>query len=297
MTTTRREFLTQAGLAAASTAILSNGTTHLEAAVPGNLPLGFQAFEIVPFLQKDWAGTLQKMVSYGYKLIDMVAMNPYLQFTAKELKAEFTRVGLDCQVCHWGYAAWNTSFGPTMDYSNGLGVKHVICGPKPQLRTSDDWKSMAADLNKFGAMSKKEGLTIAYHNHEIEFVKTPQGDVPWDLLVTNTDPAIVRFQIDVGNLTFGGGDPVEYLRKYNNRYFSFHAKDFVKGKAAVPVGKGTLDWKTIFDLARQAKVESVIAEVGAYGAATLNGEPLAPAEYDVIESYRLSAEWLKAYNG
>ena len=182
------------------------------AAVPGNLPLGFQAYEIVPDLNKDWDGTLKQMVSMGYKLIDMVAMNPYSLRTSKELKAEFTRVGLDCNVCHWGYAAWNTNFGPTMDYSNGLGVKHVICGPKPGIKTSADWKAMAADLNKFGAMSKKEGLTIAYHNHEIEFVKTPEGDVPWDLLMANTDPALVRFQIDVGNLTFGGGDPVEHLR-------------------------------------------------------------------------------------
>ena len=131
-----------------------------------------------------------------------------------------------------------------MDYANALGVRHVICGPKPKMTTADDWKSMAADLNKFGAMAKKEGLTIAYHNHEIEFVKTPDGQVPYDILMANTDPAIVRFQIDVGNLTFGGGDAVEFMRKYNNRYFSFHAKDFVQGKAAVPVGAGVLDWKT-----------------------------------------------------
>ncbi|MCC7010794.1 MAG: TIM barrel protein [Acidobacteria bacterium] len=299
MTSTRRQFLTKSGLAVAGTAMLSHAS--LEAAeapvVPGNLPLGFQAFEIVPDLNKDWDGTLKQMVSMGYKLIDMVAMNPYNLRTSKELKAEFARVGLQCNVCHWGYAAWNNTFGQTMDYSNGLGVKHVICGPKPQLRTTDDWKSMAADLNKFGAMAKKEGLTIAYHNHEIEFVKTPQGDVPWDVLMMNTDPAIVRYQIDVGNLTFGGGDAVEHLRKYNNRYFSFHAKDFVRGKAAVPVGAGTLDWKTIFQLALQAKVESVIAEVGAYGANTLDGAPLEKADLSILESYRRSAEFLLAFKG
>jgi sugar phosphate isomerase/epimerase len=267
------------------------------APVPGNLPLGFQAFEIVPDLNKDWDGTLKQMVSMGYKLIDMVAMNPYNLRTSKALKAEFTRVGLGCNVCHWGYGAWNTTFGQVMDYSNGLGVKHVICGPRPNLKTSADWKSMAADLNRFGAMAKKEGLTIAYHNHEIEFVKTPEGEIPWDLLLANTDPAIVRFQIDVGNLTFGGGDAVEYLRKYNNRYFSFHAKDFVRGKAAVPVGVGTLDWKTIFQLALQAKVESVIAEVGAYGANTLDGAPLEKADLTILESYRRSAEWLLAFKG
>lgn len=296
MTSTRRDFLTQTGGALAGAAVLSN--TSLNAApVPGNIPLGFQAFEIVPDLNKDWDGTLTQMVSMGYKIIDMVAMNPYVQRTSRQLKAEFTRVGLECHVCHFGYAAWNGSFGQTVDYANGLGVRHAICGPRPNMKTSADWKQMAADLNRWGAMAKKEGLTIAYHNHEIEFRRTPEGDFPWDLLMANTDPAIVRFQIDVGNLTFGGGDAVEYFRKYNNRYFSFHAKDFVKGKAAVPVGVGVLDWKQIFQLAQQAKVESCIAEVGAYGAATLEGQPLEPAELSIMESYRRSAQWLMAYAG
>ncbi len=264
---------------------------------PGNIPLGFQAFEIVPDLNKDWDGTLRQMVAMGYKLIDMVAMNPYTTRTGKQLRAEFTRVGLDCNVCHFGYGLWSNSLGQTLDYANTLGVRHVICGPRPKMITSDDWKVMAADLNRFGMASKKEGLTIAYHNHEIEFIRTPQGDIPWDLLMANTDPAIVRFQIDVGNLTFGGGDAVEYFRKYNNRYFSFHAKDFVPGKAAVPVGAGILDWKQIFQLARQAGVESCIAEVGAYGASTLDGVALEPAELTILESYKRSAEWLIAYKG
>lgn len=299
MNTSRRQFINQSGLALAGATLLSRMSSPLSAvaAVPGNLPLGFQAFEIAPDLNNDWDGTLKQMAAMGYKLVDMVAMNPYNRRPSKQLKAEFAGFGLDCNVCHWGYQAWNTTFGQVIDYSNGLGAKHVICGPRPNLKTSADWQSMAADMNRFGSLAKKEGLTIAYHNHEIEFVRTPQGEIPWDILMTNTDPAIVRFQIDVGNLTFGGGDPVEYLRKYNNRYFSLHAKDFVKGKAAVPVGAGTLDWKSIFQLALQAKVESVIAEVGAYGANTLDGAPLEKADLTILESYRRSAEWLLAYKG
>ena len=216
MSSTRREFLAQGGLAMAGTAVMSHATLNA-APVPGNIPLGFQAFEIVPDLNKDWEGTLKQMAAMGYKLIDMVAMNPYNTRSGKQLRAEFKAVGLDCNVCHFGYASWNTSFGPTVDYANALGVRHVICGPKPKMTTADDWKSMGADLNKFGAAAKKEGLTIAYHNHEIEFVKTPDGQVPYNILMANTDPAVVRFQIDVGNLTFGGGDAVAFMRKYNNR--------------------------------------------------------------------------------
>ena len=296
MSLTRREFLWQSGAAVASAAMMSKAALSA-APVPSRIPLGFQAFEIVPDLLNDWDGTLKQMVAMGYTLIDMVAMNPYTLRTGKRLRAEFTRVGLDCNVCHFGYSSWNDSFGPSVDFAHALGVRHVICGPRRQITTTEDWKAMAADLNRFGAASKKEGLTMAYHNHEIEFVRTPQGDIPWDLLMANTDPSIVRFQIDVGNLTFGGGNAVEYFRKYNSRYFSFHAKDFVPGKAAVPVGTGILDWKQIFQLARQAKVESCIAEVGAYGVRTLDGAPLEKAELTILESYKRSAEWLMAYKG
>ena len=74
-----------------------------------------------------------------------------------------------------------------------------------------------------------------------------------------------------------------------------HAKDFVKGKASVPVGTGTLDWKKIFALAAQAGIKSYVAEVGAYGIASLSGEPLEPSKIDVPESFRLSAIFLNGY--
>ena len=107
------------------------------------------------------------------------------------------------------------------------------------------------------------GLTLGYHNHEIEFVKTPQGDVPWDILVQSTDPSLVRFLIDVGNLAFGGGDPYAYLAKYPTRYYGVHVKDLKPGKAAVPVGAGDLDWTRIFTLVKAAKITNIVAEVGA----------------------------------
>lgn len=284
----RRQFLGGLGLAASG--LLPSGPAR--AKVPKRLPLGFQAFEIVPDLKTDWAGTLKAMKAMGYGLIDMVAMNPYTLRTGKQLRAEFNGFGLGCNVCHFNYNAWNDALGQTLDYANALGVRHVICGPKRQATTSDDWKGMAADLNRFGAAARRAGLTIAYHNHEIEFVRTPQGDIPWDLLMAHTDPGLVRFQIDVGNLSFGGADAVTYLQKYLARYFSIHVKDLVPGKAAVPVGAGILDWPRIFELVRQSRIESCIAEVGAYGVRSLDGVALEKAELTIMESYRQSARWL-----
>jgi len=289
MSTTRREFLTHTGLAATVAAVVSGRDTL--SASPMNLPIGFQAYEIIQDLNKDWDGTLKKMASFGYKFIDMVVTGPYAARTARQLKASLDAVGLGCDNAHWGYAAFNTNFGPTVTYSQALGVKSVVCGPRPNLKTADDWKAMAGDLNRFGAMTAREGLFMAYHNHEIEFAATFEGQTPYDILMATTDPSLVRFQIDVGNLTFGGADALAYLKKYPTRYFSLHAKDFVKGKASVPVGQGVLDWKAIFTAARAANIRSIISEVGAYNASTLSG-PLEPGAFDIIESFRQSAVYL-----
>jgi sugar phosphate isomerase/epimerase len=295
MTTTRRQFLGQSGMTLAGAAFVSGPV--LAGVSPMNLPIGFQAYEIIQDLNKDWMGTLKKMSGFGYTFIDMVVTGPYAARTARELKASLDAAGLGCDNCHWGYANFNNSFGPTMTYSQALGVTSVVCGPGPRRKTTDDWKFMAAELNRFGAMTAREGMFIAYHNHEIEFQKTPEGDIPYDVLMANTDPKLVRFQIDVGNLTFGGGDAYAYLAKYPTRYFSIHAKDFQPGKAAVPVGSGVLDWTKIFTLAKQAGIRSIVSEVGAYNASSLQGVTLEPPTLDVIELFRLSYVYLNDFKG
>jgi len=143
-------------------------------------------------------------------------------------------------------------------------------------------------------MTQKEGIQLAYHNHEIEFRDT-DGQVPYDILMTTTDPKLLKFQIDVGNLTFGGKDAITYLSKYPDRYFSLHAKDFAPGKAAVPVGQGVLDWNKIFALAKKANIRSIISEVGAYNASTLQGVNLEPPSLDIIEMFRLSYIFLNNF--
>lgn len=264
----RREFLRMAGAGAAALAL----GNELAFANPLGLPFGFQAWEIGPDMKKDWDDPLAAM------------------------KASFASHGFTFTNALWPYQSFSNRFDQTIADSKTLGLSTIVCSPRPRLRTSDDWKSMAEELNGYGARTKAAGLQLGYHNHEIEFVKTPQGDVPWDILMASTDPAVVKFQIDVGNLTFGGADPYVYLDKYKTRYYGVHIKDFTPGKAAVPVGSGTLDWKRIFTLVKAANIRNIVAEVGAYGANTLDGQPLAPPDYSVLELYKRSAEYLKAFS-
>jgi sugar phosphate isomerase/epimerase len=289
---TRREFMAVAGAAAgAAVALRESGLL----ANPLGLPFGFQAWELGPDMRKDWDGTLKAMKDYGYSYVDLNQVSPFIDRPAADLKASFASHGFTFTNALWPYPAFSTGFDKMIADSHTLGLSTIVCSPRPRLRTSDDWKSMADELNGYGARTKAAGLQLGYHNHEIEFVKTPQGDTPWDILVTSTDPVLVKFCIDVGNLTFGGADAYEYLAKYPTRYYEAHIKDFKPGKAAVPVGSGDLDWKRIFTLMKAAKITNIVAEVGAYGASTLQGQPLTPPDYSVLELYRLSAEYLKSF--
>jgi sugar phosphate isomerase/epimerase len=177
-----------------------------------------------------------------------------------------------------------------------MGFKTVVCALGPRRKTVEDWKWTADQMNQIGAKVQTEGLKLAYHNHEIEFVKI-EGQVPWDILMENTDPKLLKAQLDVGNLAFGGGNAVETLSKYQSRVFSLHCKDYAKGKASVPVGKGILDWKTILQIATKAGIHNYCTEVGAYGVSALDGQPLEPSNLDVMESFRQSLVFLQEFDG
>ncbi len=288
MKSTRRQVLFQGGITLVGASMLPGVESVM--ASPMNQPIGFQTYEIIPHLIEDWQGTWDKMASFGYKFADLVSfsMSPALaHYTAKDVLLALTNAGLTCTNGHFTYMQMTESFSQTIADAHMLGLKSVVCSLGQRRSTVEDWKWMADQLNELGAKTKKEDLQLAYHNHEIEFRKV-EGQIPWDILITNTNPHLVTYQIDVGNLTFGGGDALYYLNKYPNRYFAMHVKDFKPGQASVPVGQGVLDWKRIFAAAKKDKIKNYVTEVGAYGVATLDGQPLEQSKLDVLESFRQS---------
>jgi sugar phosphate isomerase/epimerase len=111
------------------------------------------------------------------------------------------------------------------------------------VETLDDWREWADRFNHAGAIARRAGIWLAFHN-EAEHMKPIDGKIPYDIFVQRTDPSVVRHQLDVGNMIMGGGDPMQYLAKYRDRYYSFHLKDVVADKSKdTELGKGTFDFK------------------------------------------------------
>jgi sugar phosphate isomerase/epimerase len=295
MAISRRCFLRQA---CAVTAGLAAGARNLQAD-PLNMPIGFQGYDCRFLLIKDWDAGWQTMRDMGYRSVDLVSFrgygyenSPVASKTAQEVKTKLNSIGMLYENCQFSYNELHTDYSRTLDYSHQLGLKNIICAPESQhTKSIDGWKWQADQLNQLALRLKPEGFRLGYHNHDLEFIDI-DGVTPYDILMENTDPKLVFFQIDVGNLTFAGKDAITYLKKYPKRYFSMHAKDYKPGLTSVPVGQGILDWKTIFTLAKKMPIQNYFAEVAAYGIGSLHHQPATAWPTDSTDQLRQSYIYL-----
>jgi inosose dehydratase len=98
----------------------------------------------------------------------------------------------------------------------------------PEMGLSDaEWQVYAEGATKIAETVKKEtGLRTAFHHHCAGYVETPAEIAK---LMALTDPGVLGLVFDCGHYRFGGGDPIEGLRKYGKRVWHFHFKDYHPG--------------------------------------------------------------------
>ncbi len=157
-------------------------------------------------------------------------------------------------------------FPPDMKLRAGEDYKAMI--PRGFAEAgADHWKRTAAMLNARGAALKPLGITLGYHNHNIEFA--PVGDsTGWDILMRETDPGLVFIEADVGWVAAAGLDPVRFLRRHGGRVRWLHVKDlkpeaaanFALSMSPCEVGSGKQDWARILPAARAAGVQHFFVE-------------------------------------
>jgi len=111
------------------------------------------------------------------------------------------------------------------------------------------------EVNRAGETSKKLGIQFAYHNHDFEF--TPlNGRLPYHILLAETDPELVKMEMDLYWITKGGQDPVEYFDRHPGRFPLVHVKDMDQNGEIADVGSGTIDFARIFARSEGAGVET-----------------------------------------
>ena len=228
-------------------------------------PVGLQLYSLRAEFTRSVPPALEKVKSFGIKYVETAGTYGLSPAKFKEmLKAN----GLEAISGHFSYDRWRDELDAVVQEAKALGLKYAGTAWITHKDTFDEQEARQASevFNRAGKALKKEGIQFFYHAHGFEF--QPHGDgTLLDLMMRETDPNLVRFEMDVFWIVHPGQDPVKLLEKYKGRWELMHLKDMKKGvKTGVLTGKsdvtndvalgtGQMNWPAILEAARKSGVK------------------------------------------
>jgi sugar phosphate isomerase/epimerase len=276
----RRSLLVRSAAFVAATQAV--GLTRLWGADARSKP-GVQMYMIADDYRKDPSGTLAKLAAIGYGYVEAFAM---IIPNIGEFKKMLGDAGLGCPSGHFAFGFVDTE--KALDDASTLGVRYAVSSilpPEPPKNgdfagvmqkmnhlTTDDFKRMAALANQIGEGAKKRGMEFAYHNHNVEFRRLEGGRTGYDILLSETDPKLVKLEVDAGWMAAGGADTVALITANAERVRLLHFKDFSTltppsnelgsnaSQHIVDLGQGVAPLKAAYQAARKVGTEYFIVD-------------------------------------
>jgi sugar phosphate isomerase/epimerase len=219
--------------------------------------IGIQLYTVRKLMERDAAGTLAKLAKIGYKEIELAGL---YGMSAREMRALLDRNQLSAPSGHIGTAEMRGDWERTLADALTLGQSFITCAWIDQAeRTAYGYGKIAELFNRSADTARKAGLQFCYHNHDFEFERV--GDmIPYNLLLAECDPTLVKMEMDIFWLVKGGRDPLEYFSRYPGRFPLVHVKDMNASGEMVDVGKGVIGFKGMFQHASEAGIEHYFVE-------------------------------------
>jgi sugar phosphate isomerase/epimerase len=247
---------------------------------------GLQLYTVRDVLPKDPKGILKQIAAMGYKQIEGYEGDQGIFWGMKntEFKKYMDELGMQFISTHCNI---DKDFERKADEAAEIGMKYLICPslPAENKMTADDYKKAASTFNQKGEICKSRGLRFAYHNHDQAFVQRPTAFIAEEVLLKNTDPSLVDFEMDIYWVVTGGQDPINWIKNYPNRFTLCHIKDRKKNiplserEASVDVGTGSIDFPKILHVAKKYGMKYYIVEQEKYEGTTPLASAKADAEY------------------
>jgi len=276
---TRRNFLARTARCGVA-ALLAYGPARLLRATPLGGPVGIQLYAVKDVLQTQPAATLSAIRKIGFGEVETAG---FAGLSAQQFRGLLDAAGLTCPSAHLQFEPGN--LGAAFEQAHALGAHYATSGSlralvstgdggqpqseaagRPRGMSLEEAKRTAELANRIGEQARRAGLQYAYHNHDFEFAAQDDGAIGYDLLLAQTDPALVQFEIDCGWMVVGGRNPRDYFERYPGRFPMIHVKDFLPGPAAgvaprgAELGHGTIDYAPIFAAAENAGLKHYFAE-------------------------------------
>ncbi len=265
--TTRRTFLTQAGLASAALLAMPKLSLAKTTSSPG-----LQLYSLRDQLPKDVKGVIEKVAKAGYKKVETFGFDKnkgYWGLNPRAFSDLLKANGLTTPSGHYGLDPFFAK-GDTEDLKRYIevakitGQQYVII---PSLngefiKTVDECKAVAEKMNKAAEICKASNLKLGYHNHNFEWKPLAGGTTFYDTILKHTDAKLVHMEMDIFWVVRAGQNPIEIFAKHPGRFALVHVKDRDKTHTDLntEIGKGSIDFKSIIPKAKAAGVKHFIVE-------------------------------------
>lgn len=260
----RREFVGGGALAIAALGASASAAHHTddhenrhEGDAARRVP-GIQLYTLRDSMQQNLPATLEAVAAIGYKEVECAG---YFDVPPERLRRMIEDLGMTSPNSHVDWSRMRDDPRPVIEAAAAVGNQWATIAwlPEEERRPLDKWKGWAEVLNKAGAMAKAYGLRVAYHNHDFEFTPT-DGGVPFDILLAETDPALVDFELDFFWVRKAGRDIGEVLAQAPGRFTMAHIKDMSAGGDMVDVGAGEIDFAGLLGTPAGRRVAHLFVE-------------------------------------
>jgi len=236
-------------------------------------PVGVQLYSFRDAFKTDVPGTLKRVHDLGFRDVELAGT---YGLSAAQFRKLLDGAGLHASSMHVGYEQFRDSLPQVLADAKTLGVRYLGTAwiPHPDGPISVALaREAAANFDKWGRAARAKGFQFFYHVHGYEFVPGDKKVLPMDVLMRETDPTAVKYEMDVFWATLPGNDPVALLKKYPGRWRLMHLKGMKKGvvrnvmtgsanadSAETPLGTGQIDYRAVIRTAKQVGVQKFYIE-------------------------------------
>ncbi|NOR75342.1 MAG: TIM barrel protein [Draconibacterium sp.] len=247
--------------------------------------IGLQLYTVRDKINQDLDGTLNRLAEIGYNSMEAAGYSfndgTFYGLKPKAFAEKLNGLGMPLNSSHT--VCEPDSAEKIFTDAAEAGCKFVIYPylAEPLRQNIDGYKATAEKFNKIGEIANKHGIRFGYHNHAFEFDKM-DGQTGMDVLINETDPKLVTFELDLYWVTKGGANPVDFIKKHPGRFEVLHMKDMVKSDDMffAPVGSGRIDFESIFAVKETAGMKMFFVEQDRF------------KELDPFESVEMSFNYL-----
>ena len=223
--------------------------------------VGVQCYMLRAQMAADPEATLAHVAHIGYGELEWWGS---WKRTPAQLRATLDANGLRAPSAHVGTPSLRPDrIDALLETAATMGHANVVVAStsKEERENLEAVQRTAALLNQAGESARKAGVRIGYHNHDAEWALV--GDRPvFEVLVAETDPALVDFELDCYWAFKAGQDPLALLGRHGDRISLLHLKDSTGGpeRAQVDVGAGVIDWRAIIALGVRQRVSHLFLD-------------------------------------